>query len=117
MRNHFLTACLCACVLLSLVNASIDKKLQEAHKQRVGGNIAGAISTLRSITTKHPDNARALALLGDTLFESGDATEAHAVYATHDDHMHMHTHMNIHIHIHIHTHMHMLSLSRCVTAP
>jgi thioredoxin-like negative regulator of GroEL len=54
----------------------------------VGGNIAGAISTLRSITTKHPDKARALALLGDALFESGDATEAHAVYATHDDHTH-----------------------------
>jgi len=117
MRNRFLTACLCACVLLSLAHASIDKKLQEAHKQRAGGNIAGAISTLRSITTKHPDNARALALLGDTLFESGDATEAHAVYATHDDHTHLHMHIHTHTHIHTHIHTHMLSLSRCVTAP
>jgi hypothetical protein len=80
MRSHFLTACYCACLLLSLAHASIDKKLQEAHKQRASGNVLGAIATLRGITAKQPDNARALALLGDSLFESGDATEAHAMY-------------------------------------
>ena len=47
---------------------------------RASGNIAGAIGVLRTMSAKHPDNTRVLALLGDSLMESGDATEAHAMY-------------------------------------
>ena len=47
---------------------------------RASGNIAGAIGVLRTMSAKQPDNTRVLALLGDSLMESGDATEAHAMY-------------------------------------
>ena len=74
--------CICACALLPLAQALSDTaKLHEAQKLRASGNIEGAISSLRSITSKHPDNTRALALLGDCLMDSGDTTEAHATCA------------------------------------
>ena len=81
MRTFYLAAFILACALLSLVHASSDtKKLQEAQKMRASGNIAGAIGVLRTMSAKQPDNTRVLALLGDSLMESGDATEAHAMY-------------------------------------
>jgi cytochrome c-type biogenesis protein CcmH/NrfG len=81
MRTFCLAAFILACALLSLVHASSDtKKLQEAQKMRASGNIAGAIGVLRTMSAKQPDNTRVLALLGDSLMESGDATEAHAMY-------------------------------------
>jgi Flp pilus assembly protein TadD len=82
MRAACLAAfiCICACALLPLARASSDSaKLQEARKMRASGNVAGAISLLRSITARQPDNTRALALLGDSLMDAGDATEAHAM--------------------------------------
>jgi hypothetical protein len=81
MRVFYLAAFILACALLPQALASSDtKKLQEAQKMRASGNIAGAINTLRSMSAKQPDNTRVLALLGDSLMESGDPTEAHAMY-------------------------------------
>ncbi len=74
-----LLICIVGCGLLPRVCASSDAKaLQEARKMRSSGDLAGAIAVLRGVTAGQPENTRALALLGDSLMDSGDASAAHA---------------------------------------
>ena len=77
--SFILLLCIVSCGLLPRVCASSDAKvLQEARKMRSSGDLAGAIAVLRGVTAKQPENTRALALLGDSLMDAGDASAAHA---------------------------------------